>query len=92
MTLQLDVQKAISDAAQAGALAASVRDHAGLQAAFKRLEAFYIQQIRNSAPTDTEGREASFLLLRALDQLRQDIEATISGAEVTSFNLQRRQR
>jgi hypothetical protein len=74
-----------ADAAARGATA--LRDDPNLQAALKRLEGHYLASIRTSGPLESEVRESAYFMLRALDALRHDIDAAISGAEITRRNL-----
>jgi hypothetical protein len=74
-----------ADAAARGATA--LRDDPNLQAALKRLEAHYLGTIRASLPDQASERESAYFMLRALDALRHDIDAAISGAEITRRNL-----
>lgn len=81
---------ALSEAETRAREARTVADHPGLQAAFKRLEADYMRQIRISAPDKATERESAYFMLRALDALRADIAATLNGAAVTQRNLRSR--
>jgi len=58
----------------------------GLRAAFERLQNHYAHLMRRSAPGDRDGREAAYLMLRALDALAADLAGVISGARILRHN------
>lgn len=86
MTQPLDAQRAASAADAAARHAGSLKDHPGFLAALARLERHYTQQFTTSLPADTADREDAYRMLRAVAALRQDLDATISGGEVTARN------
>lgn len=72
--------------------AREVLEAPGVTAAFEALAQRYLGGIRNSAISDHDGRETAFLMLRALDHLRDHLKAQIAGEAVTIANLRTRAR
>lgn len=58
-----------------------------LREAFIKLEQHYISMFRNSEPLQPELREEAFHMLRALDAMRGNLTAAMSGAAITRRNL-----
>lgn len=87
MSADPDAGRILSEAAIAASGAQRLRDDPALQAAFRRLEAAYINQFRTSAPSDKDARKSAFYMLRALDALKGDIDAVMAGGAVAARNL-----
>jgi hypothetical protein len=84
----IDAQRAANEADERARGARSLlSEHTGFQAAMARLEAAYLAQFRASAPDKPGDRDAAYFLLRALDAIRQDIDAAAAGGEITRRNL-----
>lgn len=82
-----DPREALGRAQQTATEARGVLDNPALQRSFARLEAEYLNRIRGSDPSaGRELREAAYLQLQALDALKTDLRAALSGAEITARN------
>ena len=55
--------------------------------AFKALEAKHVLAWRNSDPRDNEGRELSWLALKALDGVRAELMAAINDGKIAKAEL-----
>lgn len=84
--MNADAQRIANEADEKARHARSLSEHPGFKAAVERLEGVYLGAIRVSAPEDIAGREGAYTMLRALDALRQDIDAAQAGGQITARN------
>lgn len=61
-------------------------ENKAFQKALSRLEETYVSEWRLSSPTDIEARESLFYRVRALDELRADLSALLTGGRITAHN------
>lgn len=90
MARGVDTEVRLQQAAEAERLAAGTRsllENPAVSAAFERLEAVYTSAWRHSAPGATTDREHAFMMLRALDALKADLESVVTGGRVAAHNV-----
>lgn len=80
-------QQAVSDAEGVARSAEELLRSSGFRSAMARLEAAYLSEWRASAVSAGGERERIFLRLRALDELRADLETAAAGGRLTARNL-----
>lgn len=86
--MQREPSTIVAEADIAARDARAVLEHPGLKRAFAAAEGAYLARIRKSDPaTGHDERESAFLLLRALDALREDLAATAAGGAIARRNL-----
>jgi hypothetical protein len=61
-------------------------ENSAFQKALSRLSEMYISEWRLSSPTDIDTRESIFFRMRALDELRADLSAILTGGHITAHN------
>lgn len=79
----------VAQAVQASDAASSILNHPGFQKAVGDLERSYIDAWRKAPPGAVQQREDAYFMLRALDELRNNLRAAAAAGGVVSFNLRR---
>lgn len=74
-------------AQQQAAAASSALD--SLEPLFVELEAEYMRRWRSSKPAEHAEREDAWIMVRALEELRNALSARAKGGQVSAFNLRR---
>jgi hypothetical protein len=76
----------VAEAEQRAIAAQQVLEHPALREAFERLSASYQSAFINSAPHEREDRENAYFRLRALEELRIDLESVVGGGRIMAHN------
>lgn len=80
-------QNAFSEADGIARGAADLLADPAFKAATRRLEAAYLEEWRRSAMADERVREKIFVRIRALDELKADLETAAAAGRLTARNL-----
>lgn len=80
-------QQQLSDAEGIARGAEALLTDPAFKAATKRLEAAYLEEWRGSQVSASGERERIFLRLRALDELKADLQTAAAGGRLTARNL-----
>lgn len=81
-----DQEYKIDQADRAAREVKQLLDHPRLQEAMTRLEDIYIKNWRETPQAQQEDRERIYYRIRALDELRHDLQAVIEGSKVLAYN------
>jgi hypothetical protein len=88
----MDAQEQLALAGQRAEAARRLLENPTMKEALDSLEKAYIQQFRLSGGSQVEAREDAYFMLRALDELKRHLAATVQGGKVAAFNLRSRLR
>lgn len=86
------MRDALEEEIRAGELAAAMLEEPVLKAAFEELEAEYTDAWRNSGLVDVTRREEAFRMLRALDELRGNLQAKVVNGQIARANAEAAER
>lgn len=79
----------VQEALEASASASNLLEHPAFRQAVAACEEAYTAAWRNSGPGGQQTREDAWMMLRALDELKANLEAAAAAGKLTSFNLRR---
>jgi hypothetical protein len=85
----MDKKSQVDQAERSAIDAKQLLENPMLRAAFVVLENEYLAAWRGSDHGDAAKRETAFFRLRALDEMKRDLSAVVSGGKVASFNQRR---
>jgi hypothetical protein len=82
----MDARDKVDAAHYKAAHARGLLENDAFRDACASVEAEYLRRWRGTDLSDVEAREDAFFMLRALDDLRQAIEAAARGDKIAAFN------